>query len=96
MYSLKYSTRKSIKYVNVCSLHVANDENRKLSSRGITTKSGTTSLTNDEIQNKAQLTKCYKHNYKKYDMNQGNIVIVKGTDSVVKVVANLYMKVLMN
>ena len=33
------------------SLHVGSDKNRKLSSKGITTKSGTTSLTNNGIQN---------------------------------------------
>ena len=72
------------------SLHVGSDKNRKLSSKGITTKSGTTSLTNNGIQNKAQLTRCDKHNYRKYDMDQENIVIIRGTDSVVKDVKNLY------
>ena len=66
------------------SLHVGSDKNRKLSSKGITTKSGTTSLTNNGIQNKAHLTRCDKHNYRKYDMDQENIVIIRGTDSVVK------------
>lgn len=72
------------------SFHVGSDKNRKLSSKGITTKSGTTSLSNNGIQNKAQLTRCDKHNYRKYDMDQENIVIVKGTDSVVKDVKDLY------
>ncbi len=72
------------------SFHVGSDKNRKLSSKGITTKSGTTSLSNNGIQNKAQLTRCDKHNYRKYDMDQENIVIVKGTDSVVKDVKELY------
>lgn len=72
------------------SLHVGSDKNRKLSSKGITTKSGTISLSNNGIQNKAQLTRCDKHNYRKYDMDQENIVIVKGTDSVVKDFKNLY------
>lgn len=72
------------------SLHVGSDKNRKLSSKGITTKSGTTSLTNNGIQNKAQLTRCDKHNYRKYDMDQENIVIIRGTDSVVKDVKDLY------
>ena len=72
------------------SLHVGSDKNRKLFSKGITTNSGTTSLTNNGIQNKAQLTKCDKHNYRKYDMDQENIVIILGTDSVVKDVKNLY------
>ena len=72
------------------SFHVGSDKNRKLSSKGITTKSGTTSLSNNGIQNKAQLTRCDKHNYRKYDMEQENIVIVKGTDSVVKDVKELY------
>jgi len=74
------------------SFHVGSDKNRKLSSKGITTKSGTTSLSNNGIQNKAQLTRCDKHNYRKYDMDQKNIVIVKGTDSVVKDVKDLYHK----
>ena len=71
------------------SLHVGSDKNRKLSSKGITTKSGTTSLTNNGIQNKAQLTRCDKHNYRKYDMNQKKKKNKRKKDSVVKDVKNL-------
>lgn len=72
------------------SFHIGSDKNRKLSSKGITTPSGTTSLSNNGIQNKAQLTRCDKHNYRKYDMDQDGIYIAKGTDSVVRDVKNLY------
>lgn len=72
------------------SFHIGSDKNRKLSSKGITTTSGTTSLSNNVIQNKAQLTRCDKHNYRKYDMDQDGIYIAKGTDSVVRDVKNLY------
>lgn len=72
------------------SFHVGSDKNRKLSSKGLTTKSGTTSLSNNGIQTKAQLTRCDNHNYRLYDNNQEQIEIIKGTDSIVKDVKELY------
>lgn len=70
--------------------HVGSDKNRKLSSKGLTTPSGTTSLSNNGIQNKAQLTRSDKHNYRLYDNNQEQIEIIRGTNSIVKDVKDLY------
>ena len=72
------------------SLHVGSDKNRKISSKGITNKYGTNSITILREIKGEELTRCDKHNYRKYDMDQENIVIIRGTDSVVKDVKNLY------
>jgi hypothetical protein len=76
------------------SLHLGSDKNKKASSRGLAKKtlSGSTSLTNNGIQNAGALTKADKHNYRKYDNDQTNIEIVKGSDSLVKDVKELYLE----
>lgn len=53
------------------SLHLGSDKNRKNISKqnGKNNLSGTTSLTNNAIQNVRQLSKVDKHNYRKYDDN---------------------------
>ena len=38
---------------------------------------------NNAIQNSAGLTKVDKHNYRKYDNNQNDIEIIKGSSSLV-------------
>ena len=74
------------------SLHLGSDKNRKNVSRekAKTNNSGTTSLPNNTIQNASHLTRVDKHNYRKYDDKQDDIVIVRGTDSLVDDVKNLY------
>ena len=74
------------------SLHLGSDKNRKNVSRekAKTNNSGTTSLSNNAIQNASHLTRVDKHNYRKYDDKQDDIVIVRGTDSLVNDVKNLY------
>ena len=74
------------------SLHLGSDKNKKNVSRekAKTNKSGTTSLSNNAIQNATHLTRVGKHNYRKYDDKQDDIVIVRGTDSLVNDVKNLY------
>ena len=76
------------------SLHLGSDKNKKNVSRekAKTNKSGTTSLSNNAIQNASHLTRVDKHNYRKYDDMQDDIVIVRGTDSLVNDVKNLYIK----
>ena len=63
------------------SLHLGSDKNRKNSVRnsGKNNISGTTSVSNNAIQNTKQLAKVDKHNYRKYDNNQELIEIVRGT-----------------
>ena len=76
------------------SLHLGSDKNKKNVSRekAKTNKSGTTSLSNNAIQNASHLTRVDKHNYRKYDDKQDDIVIVRGTDSLVNDVKNLYIQ----
>ncbi len=52
-----------------CSFHIGSDKNKKNISRanGKNNISGTTSLSNNAIQNAKTLSKVDKHNYRKYD-----------------------------
>ena len=74
------------------SLHLGSDKNKKIVSRKTakTNKSGTTSLSNNAIQNVSHLTRVDKHNYRKYDDKKDDIVIIRGTNSLVDDVKNLY------
>ena len=74
------------------SLHLSSDKNRKPSSRNMAKKnaSGSTSLSNNAIQNARGLSRVDKHNYRKYDNNQELIEIIKGTSSLYEDVKKLY------
>lgn len=74
------------------SLHLGSDKNRKNVSRARakTNASGTTSLSNNAIQNARQLSRVDKHNYRKYDDKGHLIEIVKGTISLYDDVKELY------
>lgn len=74
------------------SLHLGSNKNRKNNVRSSAKNniSGTTSMTNNGIQNAKTLSKCDKHNYRKYDNEQEQIVIVKGTSSLYKDVEDFY------
>ena len=74
------------------SLHLGSNKNRKNSVRSSAKNniSGTTSMTNNGIQNAKTLSKCDKHNYRQYDNEQEQIVIVKGTTSLYKDVEDFY------
>ena len=76
------------------SIHLGSDKNKKNSVRvsAKTNKSGTTSMSNNAIQNAQQLSRVDKHNYRKYDNEQDDIVIVKGTTSLYNDVKKLYLK----
>ena len=74
------------------SLHLGSDKNRKNVSRARakTNASGTTSLSNNAIQNARGLSRVDKHNYRKYDDKEHLIEIVRGTTSLYDDVKNLY------
>lgn len=74
------------------SFHLGSDKNKKNSARSSAKNnmSGTTSMTNNGIQNAKTLSKCDNHNYRKYDNEQEQIVIVKGTSSLYKDVQDFY------
>jgi len=61
------------------SFHLGSDKNKRNTSRSSakSNRSGSTSLSNNAIQNSAGLTKVDKHNYRKYDNNQNDIEIIK-------------------
>ncbi len=90
----KYIYRRSVIFISelAYSLHLGSNKNKKNVSRekAKTNVSGTTSLPNNTIQNASHLTRVDKHNYRKYDDKQDDIVIVRGTDSLVDDVKNLY------
>lgn len=74
------------------SLHLGSDKNRKNISKETAKNniSGTTSLSNNAIQNAKALSRVDKHNYRKYDNNQELIKVIKGTTSLYNDVINLY------
>ena len=76
------------------SFHLGSDKNKRNTSRSSakSNRSGSTSLSNNAIQNSAGLTKVDKHNYRKYDNEQDLIEIVRGTSSPFEDVRNLYLK----
>ena len=76
------------------SIHLGSDKNKKNSVRVSEkiNKSGTTSMSNNAIQNAQQLSRVDKHNYRKYDNEQDDIVIVRGTSSLYNDVKELYLK----
>lgn len=76
------------------SLHLSSDKNRKPSSKNMAKNnaSGSTSLSNNAIQNAKQLSRVDKHNYRKYDNNGELIEIIKGTTSLYDDVKNLYLE----
>ena len=79
------------------SFHIGSDKNKKNISRsnGKNNISGTTLLSNNAIQNAKTLSKVDKHNYRKYDDKQDEIVIIKGTTSLYDDV-KIYIKLNLN
>lgn len=74
------------------SFHIGSDKNKKNSVR-LTSKnnvSGTNSMSNNAIQNAKQLSTADKHNYRKYDNRQDEIVVTKGTTSLYNDVLRFY------
>lgn len=74
--------------------HLGSDKNKKNSVRSFAKNniSGSTSMSNNGIQNIKTLSKCDKHNYRKYDDDQSKIEIVRGTSSPMQDVKELYHK----
>ena len=75
------------------SLHLSNDKNKSKKARRSVknAETGTTSLSNNAIQNHQQLSKVDKHNLRKYDEEQELICTIKGTSSIVEDTKNLYL-----
>ena len=75
------------------SLHLSNDKNKSKKARRSVknTETGTTSLSNNAIQNHQQLSKVDKHNLRKYDDEKELICTIRGTSSIVEDTKNLYL-----
>ena len=76
------------------SLHLGSDKNKKNNARksAKSNTSGSTSLSNNAIQNARQLSRVDNHNYRKYDNKQEDILIIRGTSSLVEDVKKLYIE----
>lgn len=74
------------------SFHIGSDKNKKNSSKASAkfNLSGTTSKSNNAIQNAAGLSKCDNHNCRKYDDKEYDVEIIRGTNSIVNDVKKLY------
>ena len=74
------------------SLHLGSDKNKRNSAKSSakSNSSGTTSLSNNAIQNARGLSRVDKHNYRKYDNDQDNIEIIRGSSSLYDDVKKLY------
>ena len=76
------------------SLHIGNDKNKTKNARRMakTSKSGTTSFSNNAIQNARQLSKVDNHNLRNYDNNKELIETVRGSNDIVEDVKDLYVR----
>lgn len=92
--SKKYIKKGDLIYITSLgySFHLSNDKNKKNSSKSSAKSnlSGTTSKSNNAIQNAAGLSKCDNHNCRKYDNKEYDIEIIRGTNSIVNDVKKLY------
>lgn len=77
------------------SFHLGSDKNKKSSvrSKAKTNASGSTSLSNNAIQNVKQLGKVNHHNLRTYDNNQELIKTIKGSIDIVNDVKKLYLEI---
>lgn len=73
------------------SIHLGSDKNRKNKSKKIAegNPSGSTSFSNNGIQNSTQLSRVNKHNLRDYDNDREMIQIIYGTDNLYKNVKDM-------
>ena len=76
------------------SMHLGSDKNKTKSAQQIAKNNatGTTSFSNNSIQNSGQLSKANNHNLRKYDDRIELISVIYGTNNMVTDVKNLYLK----
>ena len=76
------------------SIHLGSDKNRTTKAKEIAknNSSGTTSFSNNAIQNATQLSKVNKHNLRDYDNNKELINIIYGSDNLYRDVQQLYLQ----
>src|SRR5699024_7808556 len=75
------------------SFHLGSDKNKSKLARRVSKDnvSGTTSLSNNAIQNANDLSKVNKHNLRDYDKHKELIRVIYGTDNIVNDVKLVYL-----
>ena len=76
------------------SFHLGSDKNKSKLAKRVSKDnvSGTTSLSNNAIQNANDLSRVNKHNLRDYDKNKELIKVIYGTDNIITDVKDLYLK----
>ena len=76
------------------SFHLGSDKNKSKLAKKVSKDnvSGTTSLSNNAIQNANDLSRVNKHNLRDYDKNKELIKVIYGTDNIITDVKDLYLK----
>ncbi len=76
------------------SFHLGSDKNKSKLAKRVSKDnvSGTTSLSNNAIQNANDLSRVNKHNLRNYDKNKELIRVIYGTDNIITDVKDLYLK----
>ena len=76
------------------SFHLGSDKNKSKLAKKVSKDnvSGTTSLSNNAIQNANDLSRVNKHNLRDYDKNKELIRVIYGTDNIINDVKDLYLK----
>lgn len=76
------------------SFHLGRDKNKSKSAKKVAkgNVSGTTSLSNNAIQNSNVLSKVNKHNLRNYDNEKDLIRVIRGTNDIVNDVKDLYLE----
>ena len=76
------------------SFHLGSDKNKSKLAKRVSKDnvSGTTSLSNNAIQNANDLSRVNKHNLRDYDKNKELIRVIYGTDNIITNVKDLHLK----
>ncbi len=76
------------------SFHLGSDKNKSKLAKKVSkgNVSGTTSLSNNAIQNANALSKVNKHNLRDYDNERDLIIVIRGTNDIVEDVKELYLE----
>ena len=76
------------------SFHLGSDKNKSKLAKRVSKDnvSGTTSLSNNAIQNANDLSRVNKHNLRDYDNQRELIKVIFGTDNIINDVKDLYLK----
>ena len=76
------------------SFHLGSDKNKSKLAKRVSKDnvSGTTSLSNNAIQNANDLSRVNKHNLRDYDKNKELIRVIYGSNNIIKDVKDLYFE----